>query len=202
MVLINLLLEFITLHKPNEELLLRVNESYLLKIFSTSVAQEQVKMLLNTLPYKHSINICYNLLKLLKNLDSLQFVVDYLLNNVTNDLLKNVQISLKMLSAFTQSEQEQLLCLIYKPINIIETLVMNTKLEKLSTVLNILKSEISHTECNENKLCIEKIDEVLRNYAEKSLDFRVITQPNPRLLKNPRMQINAVYRFIIFGYKW
>lgn len=94
-----------------------------------------------------------------------------------------------MLSAFTQVEQEQLLCVIYEPLNIIEILIMNVKLDKLSTVLDIVRSELQHSEFSENQLCTEKIDEMLRNYAEKSLDFRVITQPNPRLLRTPECKL-------------
>ncbi|KAJ8962783.1 hypothetical protein NQ318_001182 [Aromia moschata] len=163
------LLDFIVLHKPVEELLLKVNQNYLTKLFSVSTPSEK---------NKNSVRF-----------PTLQTRLDYLLTNVKDDELRNIELSLQMLSAFSQTEQEQLLCLIHDPINIIEMLVMNTKLDKLSTVLNILKPQLSTTEINEDILSIEKIDEVLRNYAEKSLDFRVITQPSPRLLRTPECKL-------------
>ncbi|KAJ8925266.1 hypothetical protein NQ315_009094 [Exocentrus adspersus] len=183
------LLEFIRLYKPNEDLLVKIDENYFTTIFGTCDCYTPIKTLLDNLPYNHSLKICYNLLKVLRDLDHLQFVVNYLLNNVNYDLLKNIQISLKMLSGFAQIEQEQMLCLIQDPLSIIEVLVMNTKLDKLSTVLDIIKSEVTFIEFTENKQFIEDIDEVLRRYAEKSLDFRVITQPNPRLLRSPEYKL-------------
>ncbi|CAG9863410.1 unnamed protein product [Phyllotreta striolata] len=186
---IHLLLDFIDLHTPSEALLEKINENYVVKVFQNTTNFTSIKQLFDALPFNHSIKLCYNLIKLLKQLHHLRFVVDYLMNNVNNDALKNVEISIKMLSAFAQTEQEQLLCLLYEPLNIIEILIMNTKIEKLAAVLGVLKSEVSHTEFNEEIISVEKIDEILRRYAEKSLDFRVITQPNPRLLRTPEHKL-------------
>ncbi|KAJ8973553.1 hypothetical protein NQ317_018398 [Molorchus minor] len=155
----------------------------------------ELKQLLNLSNWYEAYEFCKNKTKdavtnLLSydKIEHLQFVVDYLLNNVKDDSLLNIQMSLKILSVFPQNEQEQLLCLISQPINIIETLVMNTKLDKLSKILNIVKSDLSSTELNKDS-SIERIDQVLRTYAEKSLDFRVITQPNPRLLRTPECKL-------------
>lgn len=193
------MLDFIDLQTPSEALLEKINEHYLIRIFDNITVFDSVKLLLDTLPFNHSMRICYNLIKLLRQLEHLQFVVDYLLNNVNNDSLKNVEISLKMLSVFAQNEQDQLLCLLYEPVSIIEILIMNTKIDKLASVLNILKSEISQTEFNEEVISVEKIDEVLRIYAEKSLDFRIITQPNPRLLRTPEHKLMQSLDSLNFG---
>ncbi|KAG5879116.1 hypothetical protein JTB14_031663 [Gonioctena quinquepunctata] len=186
---IDLLLDFISLHSPNEQLLQKIDEYYFLNIFDCSDTFEQIKLLLDTLPFKYSMKVCYNLLKLLGQLKNLKFVTEYLLSNGGDESLKNVELSLKMLGTFTQTEQYQMLCLIYDPVGIIEILIMNMRLDKLATVLAILKSEIPRTEFGEERICLEKIDGVLRSYAEKSLDFRVITQPNPRLLRTPECKL-------------
>ncbi|XP_072390542.1 zinc finger FYVE domain-containing protein 26 homolog isoform X1 [Diabrotica undecimpunctata] len=186
---INLLLDFNDLHTPNEELLELVNEHYLVKIFDQSTSFDRVKVLLDLLPFKHSIRICYNAIKILRDLKYLNFIVEYLLNNVSDESLRNVQISLKMLSIFSPIEQDQLLCLLYEPLSIIEILIMNTKLDKLASVLNIIKLEISQTELDTEVISIKQIDELLRTYGEKTLDFRIITQPNPRLLRTPEFKL-------------
>ncbi|XP_023016666.2 zinc finger FYVE-type containing 26 spastizin isoform X1 [Leptinotarsa decemlineata] len=196
---INLLLDFISLHSPDEELLQNIDECYLFRIFQNSDSFEPVKLLLDALPFNYAIKNCYSLLKLLRHLDHLKQVTEYLVSNVSDDSLKNVQVSLKILSAFTHTEQDQLLCLIRDPVGIIEILVMNMKLDKLASVLNILKSEILHAEFSEDRICVEKIDEVLRTYAEKSLDFRVITQPNPRLLRTPEYKLLQSFDSLLLG---
>lgn len=60
---------------------------------------------------------------------------------------------------------------------------MNTKLDKLAAILEVLN--VPNQDYSREIISVEKIDELLRRYAEKSLDFRVITHPNPRLLKTP-----------------
>ncbi|KAL3287111.1 hypothetical protein HHI36_001592 [Cryptolaemus montrouzieri] len=66
-------------------------------------------------------------------------------------------------------------------------LLMNTKFDKLATVLEVCKKELSQSDFKE-VISIEKIDEILRAYAEKSLDFRVVTQPFPRVLRSPELK--------------
>lgn len=149
----------------------------------SSEFSECVKNLLDILPHDHSMDLCYNLLKILKNLKHLQFIISYMLQHVDNDSLKKASLSLNILAGFTPNEQEQLLCLIYNPLNIIEVLIMNTKLDRLANLLNLLKSMTPETDL------LNKIDEMIRNYAEKSIDFRVITQPNPRLLRTPECKL-------------
>ncbi|CAH1984730.1 unnamed protein product [Acanthoscelides obtectus] len=186
---INLLLDLIKLYRINDNLLVYINYNYFLKIFDTAESLEAIKLLLDNLPYEHSVGICYNLLRKLKQLDHLQFVVQYLMHNVDDSNLRSVELSLKMLTVFTQNELEQLLCLIYNPLSIIEILIMNTKLDKLSAVLNVVKPQVPYAEAKDNRLSIEAIDELLRRYAEKSLDFDVITNPNPRLLRTPEHKL-------------
>lgn len=103
------------------------------------------------------------------------------ITNEETELLKNIRISLKILSVFPQQHQDQLWCLITEPLSIIEMLVMNTKLDKLSQVLELIQVDLKNSENDENVLRRENIDNLLRNYAEKSLDFRVAIQTGQRM---------------------
>lgn len=180
---IDVLLEFIDVFKPSETVLQHVSAAYLFSVFEAEAPLSKVTLLLQELPKDHAVGVCYNLLKMLKKLDHLQFTIDYLLQitNEETELLKNIRISLKVLSVFPQQYQDQLWCLITEPLNIIEVLVMNTKLDKLSQVLELIHVDLKNSENDENVLSRENIDELLRNYAEKSLEFRVAIHTGQRI---------------------
>lgn len=114
----------------------------------------------------------------------LQFILDYLLQitEEETDLLKNIKMSLKILSLFNQQFQDQMWCLITAPLEILEVLVMNMKLDKLEEALGLIGSDLRRDGFEEKILGRKEIDDMLRVYAEKSLDFRVIVNPSPKLL--------------------
>lgn len=64
---------------------------------------------------------------------------------------------------------------------------MNTKLEKLGQVLAKIKPHVENCEYDECQISCDKIDELLRMYAERSLEFRVtppgITSQSPEHTK-------------------
>lgn len=181
---------FITLHKPNEEILLMVTESYLLEVFERMETYDNIRKLLDHLPFHHAIAICYNFLTQLKKIPQLEYVVSYLVSNVSNDEnLKKIQLSLKMLKEFPQIEQEQLLCLVNDPMSIIEVLIMNMKFDRLAVAITIIRTEILHYEFSDESISNDRIDLLLRKYADKSLDFRIIAHPNPRLLRTPECKL-------------
>jgi zinc finger FYVE domain-containing protein 26 len=181
---IDLLLDFIKLYKPSDEILCNINPNYFTKIMDLNIPLTKVKNLLDSLPFEHAIDVCHILLTILRNLEYLQFIADYLNTNVSDDMfLKNVQVSLKMLSVFTPVEQDQLFCLINEPLSILEVLLMNTKLDKLSTIIDSLN--VKNTNDSEAVISVENVDELLRKYAEKSLDFRVVTHSSPHLVRTP-----------------
>ncbi|XP_044264148.1 zinc finger FYVE domain-containing protein 26 [Tribolium madens] len=186
---VDFLLDFIQLYQPSTEILCNINSSYLSRIMDLNTPLDRIKKLLDSLPFEHAIDMCHNLLTILRNLEYLQFVADYLNTNVSDDLfLKNVQISLKMLSVFAPLEQDQLFCLLNEPLSILEVLLMNTKLDKLAAILHLLNTQHNLSDFTD-VITTEKIDELLRKYAEKSLDFRVITHPNPGLFKTPEPKL-------------
>lgn len=183
------LLKYIELFDPDESFLQKINEDHIARGFSDNLDTITIKNFLNNLPYSQTINICYNLTKLLKNLHHLQFIVDYLIDKINDPFLLNMRLSLKMFVVFTSNEYESMLCLIRDPLSIIEILIMNTKLEKLGAVLTILTTELTQVKYIDAHINLNKIDDMLRAYAAKSLDFRVITQPNPRLLRTPECKL-------------
>lgn len=149
---------------------------YLAGVLELNEPFTKIKEVLNMLPTSIAADVCYNLLKLLKNITHHQNVVAYLLkiSDSESEILKNVQISLKILSNFPQEEQDQIWCLITSPLSILEVLVMNTKLDRLGVVLEAIKADLKNNENEENVISTHNVDEMLRSYAEKSLDFRVV----------------------------
>lgn len=162
----------------------------MLQVFERLESYDNIRKLLDHLPFQHAIAICYNFLGQLRKISQLEYVVSYLVSNVSNDEnLKKIQISLKILKEFPQSEQEQLLCLINDPMSIVEVLIMNMKFDRLSVAINIIRSEILHYEFSDESISNERIDLLVRTYADKSLDFRIISHPNPRLLRTPECKL-------------
>lgn len=152
-----------------------IDATFFVEILQSNEPFEKVIKILNILPATVSMEICYKLLKQLKTIPHHQCVVDYLLTTTDskNVVLKNLQISLKILSTLSFEELDQFWCLITSPLNILEVLVMNTKLDRLGVALESIKEDLKQDEV----ICMDDIDEMLRCYAEKSLDFRVVLQP-------------------------
>lgn len=187
---VDILIEFIEIHKI-EDNLQRIDLNYFLCLFDANVPLPKIEKLFAKLPSSHVTEVCQDLLKLLRKLEYLQFITNHLLKITNEDEveLRNINISLKILSHVPICEQDQLWCLIYEPISILEVFLMNTKLDKLGQIVEAIKPDLTHSEYDENVISTDKIDEILRHYAEKSLDFRVITQPNPRLLSTPENKL-------------
>ncbi|KAK4885167.1 hypothetical protein RN001_001438 [Aquatica leii] len=186
---IDFLLQFIDTFEVDTEVLEAIDENYFVTLFDSSVNYSTIEELLQELSAEHLTAICCNLLTMLKKLEHLNFVVNFMANsNLTDDnnsTIRDIKISLKMISCFTTIEQEYLWCLISDPTAIIEILIMNTKLEKLGEVLDQVRPYIQNCEFDESKLSVEKIDEILRCYAEKSLEFRVVLRPESKFVKSP-----------------
>lgn len=177
----------------NNSIFYCIDEHFLELAFEVPIDPVHFTLLLKSMSEQHSLILCKNLLNILKDVGQLQFVVDYLMErsppDMQNDLPK-IALSLKLLSVLSQSDFDQkLLCLLKDPLSIIEVLLMNTKLDKLGLVLDTFKSNLVICRCKDAELTVQTIDKLLRRYAEKSLDFRVITQPNPRLLRTPEHKI-------------
>uniref|UniRef100_A0A1Y1MWJ2 FYVE-type domain-containing protein n=1 Tax=Photinus pyralis TaxID=7054 RepID=A0A1Y1MWJ2_PHOPY len=184
---VEILLQFIDIFEIDSKMLESIDEHYFIALFD-SVEYSKIEDLLSKLPIEYATSICHNLVTTLRNLEHLSFTVDIISKwNLVdhNNILKDIKISLSILSCFTQSEQENLWCLIAEPSTIVEMLVMNTRLEKLGQVLEKIRPDLENCEFDESELSLEKIDEILRTYAEKSLEFRVVLQPEVKFINSP-----------------
>lgn len=151
-----------------------IDGKYFVSVFNENVEIDKIKILLDLLPFDHRVQICKDLLKHLRKLSYLQFVVDYLIDllpELESDYI-NLKTSLLIMSCFHASEHEYMWCLIPRPLLIIEQLIMNTRLEKLNYVLEKVRK--MEQKCD---VTIESVNSLLRMYAEKSLAFRGI-QPS------------------------
>ncbi|KAI4468931.1 zinc finger fyve domain-containing protein 26 [Holotrichia oblita] len=164
----------------DDELLYAITTDYFIYVFNQHHPLTKIKTLFDKLPQEHLIYICKNLLKSLKSLENLAFVLNCLKEKAvaSETNLQNLEISLKMLTYFTPEEQQQYFCLMGDPLSILEMLLMNTKFEKLGNILQGIEKDIKTTEEDENIISVEKIDKLIRTYGEKSVDFRVITRPS------------------------
>lgn len=176
----NLLLHFIEIHDPAENLLKTIETQYFVALFDSNVPLTTIRDLLLHLPLQHSVSICHSLIRVMKKLDDLQFLAEFLITIQNDDTaVNNIKTFIKILSCFSPAEQEHLWCLIDAPVNIIEILLMNTKLEKLGQVLEKIKPNVQNCEYDELQISSDRIDELLRTYAERSLEFRVTPPGNP-----------------------
>ncbi|XP_060519103.1 zinc finger FYVE domain-containing protein 26 homolog [Cylas formicarius] len=180
---IECLIEFIELHPLDEAVLHNITECDVHSLFTSDVEYNLIESFLNKLPLQHTHNLGCKLLSSLNNLKHIEFLVKYLASNVEDEWLQNVKISLKMLSAFPSNELDPFFHLLGDPLAIIEVLIMNTKLEKLNGVLKVIKPVIQNQEYKASNISAEKIDELIRFYAEKSLDFNVVLNSLPHKLR-------------------
>ncbi|KAH1006644.1 zinc finger FYVE domain-containing protein 26 [Dendroctonus ponderosae] len=190
---VDLLIEFLQLHEVSEELLLGIDEHFMEMAFDMDLDFESVQRVFNFLSPDRIIDLCRNLLSLLREVRHLQMVTDHLLKYTQEDNLTSVALSLKLLSPLTESGfDQQLLFLLKHPLSIIEVLIMNTQLDKLGDVLGAIPAD-------SDIVSVADVDALLRHYAEKSLDFRVIAQPNPDLLRTPEHSLMQSLDSVLLG---
>ncbi|XP_066157894.1 zinc finger FYVE domain-containing protein 26 homolog isoform X2 [Euwallacea fornicatus] len=190
---VDLIIDFIQLHDVNTSLIASIDETILEMAFDMAFDNTSIARLLSLLPEDQAIRLCENLVNVLKDIQQLQFIIEYLKENSYEiEDLPQISLSLGILSVFNHSDfDQQLLLLLRDPLSIIEVLIMNTMLDKLGLAWPIIKSSIQkcNEESEENLLTVDMVDGLLRRYAEKSLDFRVIAQPEPRLLRTPEHKL-------------
>ncbi|KRT81271.1 hypothetical protein AMK59_5263, partial [Oryctes borbonicus] len=189
---IDILVNYLDVHQVDEIALQNISADYLICVFQQHYCETKIEALLEKLPQQHFVAICKILLKSVKNLEHLAFILDCLKRKTTAEEpnIQNMQVSLKIMTYFTPEEQQQYLCLLGDPLNILEALLMNTKLEKLGQILEGIQTYIKIIEDDESVISVEKIDELLRTYAEKSVDFKIImrTSSNSQTSESKIMQ--------------
>lgn len=137
-----------------------------------------------------------NVLLKLRNRQLLQYIVNFLFENAKHDnyIYKNYQITLNIFDVIDVKEADTLWELIDVPLLIIEQYILNSKFETLAKILRAIRSNIKSNECQicskastvieahtytinykSHATSIQCVDQILRTYAAKSLDFRIAT---------------------------
>lgn len=90
-----------------------------------------------------------NLLLKLKNRELLQYLVDFLIDNLTDELqiYNNYKITLSIFEVIDPKEVDTLWNLVEMPLLIIEQYIINSKFEKLSKILQTIRPNIKSNEC-------------------------------------------------------
>lgn len=141
-----------------------------------------------------------NLLLKLKNQQLLVYLVDFLIDNSTNENYKNYKITLNIFEVIDTKEVDSLWGLVEMPLLIIEQYIINSKFETLSKILQAIRPNIKSNECvicknlpksdtidectkqdeknsnlnyKDHIISIECVDHILRIYAAKALDFHI-----------------------------
>jgi hypothetical protein len=136
--------------------------------------------LLESLPVQQSVAICNELIEQLKSVVCLKFITTFLLNSCSSilsskqlDEYRHLSIGIQMLAVLPHLEQAEHWDLIGKPHLIVEQFIMNTRfevLEKMISEVNPLSTQLPAM----SPMSLTSIDSILRHYASKALDFRVV----------------------------
>lgn len=190
---VNLLLSFLKLFQVPEVIRTKyIDYDYILKLINLNIPTCTLEKVFEYISLFDAAIICKQLLKTLKRIRNtyLQFALDFLTTHhhhptwspLDYDHIRN---ALKVFAVLNPTEQDQFYHLIDNPLDIIEVLIMNTKFDTLSAVLQVLpEKKPSLDDANDDDdvddidehddLSVAKIDALLRKYAEKSLDFRML----------------------------
>lgn len=141
--------------------------------------------LLESLPVQQSVAICNELIEQLKSVVCLKFVITFLLNSCSSNLsskqldeYQNLSIGIQMLAVLPHVEQTEHWDLIAKPHLIVEQFVMNTRFEVLEKMISEVHPLLTQLPAA-SPMSLTSIDSILRHYASKALDFRVVQRSAP-----------------------
>jgi hypothetical protein len=140
---------------------------------------------LESLPVQQSVAICNELIEQLKSVVCLKFVITFLLNSCSSNLsstqldeYQNLSIGIQMLAVLPHVEQTEHWDLIGKPYLIVEEFIMNTRFEVLEKMIAEVHPLLSQLPAA-SPMSLTSIDSILRHYASKALDFRVVQRSAP-----------------------
>lgn len=144
----------------------------------------------------------FSFLLKLRNRTLLQYLLDFLIENSTseNHIYNNYKITLSIFDIISFKDADTLWDLAETPLLIIEQYILNSKFETLSRILQTIRPLVKGNECTicanlpkwdasfigdlslshsffvdykDHATSIECIDQILRTYAAKALDFRI-----------------------------
>jgi hypothetical protein len=140
---------------------------------------------LESLPVQQSIAICDELIEQLKSVVCLKFITTFLLNSCSSNLAskqldeyRNLSIGIQMLAVLPHAEQTEHWDLIAKPRLIVEQFIMNTRFEVLEKMISEVHPLLAQLPAV-SRMSLTSIDSILRHYAGKALDFRVVQRSAP-----------------------
>ena len=141
--------------------------------------------LLESLPVQQSVAICNELIEQLKSVVCLKFVITFLLNYCSSNLsskrldeYQNLSIGIQMLAVLPHVKQTEHWDLIGKPHLIVEQFIMNTRFEVLEKMISEVHPLLTQLPAA-SPMSLTSIDSILRHYASKALDFRVVQRSAP-----------------------
>lgn len=138
-----------------------------------------VEQLLKSVPTQKAAKICYEALELVSTLLALQFCVKYISLNCIHELnttqlssLEVVSMGIDMLKSVSAAVQDECVKLVGNPHLMIEQLIMNVQLDAADKMLNAVRPKLLKLSAK-SSLSIPALDSMLRQYAEKALEFRI-----------------------------
>jgi hypothetical protein len=141
--------------------------------------------LLESLPVQQSIAICDELIEQLKSVVCLKFITTFLLNSCSSNLsskqldeYRNLSIGIQMLAVLPHAEQTEHWDLRGNPQLIVEQFIMNTRFEVLEKMISEVHPLLTQLP-DVSPMSLTSIDSILRHYASKALDFRVVQRSAP-----------------------
>ncbi|XP_069671907.1 uncharacterized protein Sptz isoform X2 [Periplaneta americana] len=139
--------------------------------------------LLQSVPMQQAIAICNELIQQIRSIPFLKFITNFLLTSGISDLsskqvdeYQSLSIGIQMMTVLPPLEQFQLWELVGQPQLIVEQFIMNTRLEMLEKMISEVHPLLIQLPVS-SPMSLSSIDSMLRHYASKSLDFRVIQSP-------------------------
>ncbi|XP_059471700.1 zinc finger FYVE domain-containing protein 26 isoform X2 [Neocloeon triangulifer] len=157
---------------------------------SDSVNFAAAEKLLKSVSVDRAVSICRRLLGSLSSLASLQFVVNFALVSCKSWLEENTNVwanlqlwsvGLSIINLLPVNEQNKDRTLASKPHLLLEQFLMNTKLATLAEALDKLRNADLSAVSSDNPAQPNAIDSMLRMYADKALDFRVVQRVVPEV---------------------
>ncbi|XP_034238268.1 uncharacterized protein LOC117643458 isoform X2 [Thrips palmi] len=138
-----------------------------------------VEQLLKSVPSLKAAKICYEAIDLVHSLLALQFCAKYISLHCFLELSANEQASLEvvsmgidMLKSVSTVVQDECIKLVRTPHLMIEQLVMNVQLDAAEKMLDAVRPRLL-TLSPKSSLSVPALDSMLRQYAEKALEFRI-----------------------------
>ncbi|XP_076637977.1 zinc finger FYVE-type containing 26 spastizin [Colletes latitarsis] len=135
---------------------------------------KQTLKFLHALPLNQSVKLCKTVLKKLESIDSLQFICNYLLEycKATETIkYRRTIIGIDILHMLKSQERSLYIHLIKEPLLMLEQLLMNCKFESIQKILNKIQDKLQQVDISRSSF-----DEIIKFYAQKSLDCRVSLQ--------------------------